>query len=95
MYSFYANGHLFDKIARAVRFSLHCPPFSVSLAETKKPVMRHAQRAFKSIFLFLISLVEQEPEQALLLQVLVLLFLALACCRSEMEQVFCPVVPGS
>jgi hypothetical protein len=50
MYSFYANGQLLDKIAQAVRFRLQCSRISVSLSETQKPVVRHAQRAFANIF---------------------------------------------
>jgi hypothetical protein len=47
MYSFCANGQLLDKIARAVSLSAQCSLISVSLAETKRPVVRYAQRALK------------------------------------------------
>lgn len=50
MYSFYAKGHLLDKIAPTVRFRRGCLGLRVSLAETKKARCAYAQRAFPICF---------------------------------------------
>lgn len=50
IYSFYAKGHLLDKIAPTVRLQRAYGDARVSLSETKKARCAYAQRAFPICF---------------------------------------------